>query len=279
MRIGIKKKDGEQGMMVVEAVLSFTIFILVVMVILYLITIFMLHNRIQFALNSAAHELAAYSYVYEAFGIRNAGGTIEEDGLSYVNAIDDTTGQLVDTWNKIGALEGSASGVQASIQTLSPAEIHGTMKELTQNTTALANSAKQSAQKVSNLVSNPNDLLVGIIYMAGDAATTAVKNAFAAAAAGGITEKYLAVGEGSADAYLRNMGVINGIDGLDFSASTMFCDKERRWIDLVVEYDVDLGFAKILIPEGRLHLIQRVSVAGWLGGDDVKLSDYGVKKQ
>ena len=53
----------ESGMMVVEAVIGFTTFLIVCLTIIFLINIFMLHNRIQFAINSAAHEIAAYSYI------------------------------------------------------------------------------------------------------------------------------------------------------------------------------------------------------------------------
>ncbi len=67
-----KQKENESGMMVVEAVLSFTVFIMVVSAIVYLITIFTLHNKVQFAINSAAHEMASYTYLYQASGLRDA---------------------------------------------------------------------------------------------------------------------------------------------------------------------------------------------------------------
>ena len=50
--------DSENGMIVVEAVITLTIFIMTVALIVYLVTIFTVHNKIQFALNSAAHEVA-----------------------------------------------------------------------------------------------------------------------------------------------------------------------------------------------------------------------------
>ena len=93
--------DGESGMMVVEAVISFTAFIMVCLVITFLINIFMLHNRVQFALNSAAHEIASYSYVYDALGLRDAEGTLASDGEEYTRPIDDTTAQVMDTLNQL----------------------------------------------------------------------------------------------------------------------------------------------------------------------------------
>ena len=274
-----QKGKRELGMMVVEALISFTIFVTAISAIVYLITIFTLHNRIQFAINSAAHELAGYSYVYQVFGIRSAEAAIEADGAKYTGAIDDTAGQLVDTWNKIENLQGSASEMQSNVESLSPSEIQNAVKEFSRDAADTADSAKESAVKVKSLLSNPNDLLVGIIYMAADGATTMAKSAFAAYAAEGMTNKYLAVGETSADDYLKSMGVADGYSGLNFSGSTMFCDSDRRLIDIVVEYDIDLKLIQLLVPEAKLHMTQRVTVAGWLGGDDRTPDKYGVKKQ
>ena len=274
-----KRADAESGMMVVEAVLSFTVFVVTVAAIVYLITIFMLHNRIQFAINSAAHELASYSYIYQVLGIRGAGQQVESDGAAYVGAIDNTASQLVDTLNKIENLRGSAAGVQQSVNTLSPSEIQASLQVFGQDVSDTWASVGESASQITALAKNPGDLLVGMIYMAADVAATEAKRAFATFAAKGMTEKYLAVGEASADAYLRQMGVKEGYGGLDFSGSTMFCDADRRMIDIVVEYDIDLTFLQLIVPDARLHMVQRVSVAGWLDGDGKTLAAYGVKKR
>lgn len=270
--MGKYKKD-ESGMMAVEAVLSFTVFIMAVSAIVYLITIFTLHNKVQYAINAAAHELAAYTYLYQAFGVRDADRKIESDGSKYVGAIDDTANQIADTLNKIETLTGDAS----AISELNPAHIQKSINDLK----AAGASGKESVNKVKNLVSNPNDLMVGVMYMAFSAANAALKNAFASAASAIMVRKYLEQGDRDADAYLKGMGVKDGYDGLDFSQSTMFCDKDNKLIDIVVEYDIDLSFARLLIPEGKLHMVQRVTVAGWLGGDEKKpLGKYtGVDKK
>lgn len=267
-----KQIKEESGMIVVEAVLSFTIFIVVVSAIVYLITIFTLHNKIQFAINSAAHELASYTYLYQAVGLRDADKGIAADGEKYVGAIDDTANQIADTLNQIEKLKGDIT----DISEFNPSQIQETLNDLE----AAGSSGSESVNKVVNLVSNPNDLMVGVIYMAVDAATTAAKRAFAGAAATIASKKYLTQGDSDADTYLRNMGVKDGYAGLDFSNSTMFCDDDRKLIDIVVEYDVDLGFAKMLIPKGKLHMVQRVTIPAWLGGDEEKsISEYeGVEK-
>jgi len=268
-----KRKENESGMMVVEAVLSFTVFIVVVSAIVYLITIFTLHNKVQFAINATAHEMASYTYLYQAAGLREADKGIAADGEKYVGAIDDTAGQIADTLNQIETLGKDFD----NISTLDPSQIQKTIDDLK----AVGSSGKESVNKVVSLVSNPNDLMVGVIYMAFSAATTEVKKVFASAAATVASKKYLEQGSADADVYLKSMGVRDGYAGLDFSNSTMFCDSNYRLIDIVVEYDVDLSFARLLIPEAKLHMVQRVTISGWLGGDEKKsLNQYkGVDKK
>lgn len=268
-----KQKENESGMMVVEAVLSFTVFIMVVSAIVYLITIFTLHNKVQFAINSAAHELASYTYLYQATGLRDADQKIKDDGEKYVGAIDDAANQIADTLNKIETLQSDAQ----NIQPLDPSQIQKTLGDLQ----AAGVSAKESVNKIAGLVSNPNDLMVGVIYMAFDAVNVGAKSLFANAAATIAVKKYLVQGNKDADAYLRAMGVKDGYAGLDFSKSSMFCDADHKLIDIVVEYDVDLSFVKLLIPSAELHMVQRVTIPGWLGGDEKKpLSQYkGVEKK
>ena len=52
----LRDMDGESGMMVVEAVISFTAFIMVCLVITFLINIFMLHNKV----------LVSYTHLHRA---------------------------------------------------------------------------------------------------------------------------------------------------------------------------------------------------------------------
>ena len=48
-------------------------------------------------------------------------------------------------------------------------------------------------------------------------------------------------------------------------------------IDLVVEYDVDLSFISLVLPEKKIHVVQRVSVPAWLDGDGRTYEPGGAK--
>ncbi len=264
--------DNESGMMIVEAVISFTVFLMVVIAIVYLINIFTLHNRIQFAINSAAHELASYTYVYQALGVRSMEQKVHSDGAPYAGAIDDTTTQVVDSLNKIQGLYQDAEQLGNDLQEITLSQeyqdkIQGQVDNLAGRIDDTVKSTQKSVQDVKNLFSDGNSLIAGIIYMGASAADYAVKSVGATYAAGALTKKYLKNGDLSADAYLKSYGIEAGYGGLDFSGSTMFCDKNNSIIDIVVQYDVDLSFIGLVLPEKKLHIVQRVSVPAWLNGD------------
>ncbi len=113
--------------------------------------------------------------------------------------------------------------------------------------------------------------------MAVDGATYTLKSIAGSAIAAGLTKHYLKQGEKSADDYLKAYHIKDGYSGLDFSGSTLLCDTDdtnMRIVDIVVEYDIDLQFLKLVLPKASLHMVQRVSVAAWVGGDDKKVEEF-----
>ena len=255
-------------MMVVEAVFTFTVFLMVVIAIIYLINVFVIHNKIQFAMNTAAHELASYSYLYQALGIRGAEQQIASDGASYTGPIDDTATQVVDTLNKIQTLSGDISGTAESVKQLevsqeSISNAYNSAKQTYEDGMATVESTKNSVQQVTDLFSDPQSLLVGVIYMGASGASYAVKSVGAQAAASVLTKQHLG---SNADEILRAYGVKDGASGLDFSGSTMYCDEDKKMIDFVVQYDIDMSFIRFVVPKD-IHVVQRVTVPAWLDGD------------
>lgn len=262
----------EKGMMVVEAVLTFTVFLMVVLAFLYLIPIFMTHNKIQHAINAAAHEISAYSYVYTALGLQSAEGAITEDGAPHTKKIDDTVTQVVDSLNRIQGLREDVSGLGNSLQEVSMSPeyletIWGQADNLAGDATQTVESVQKSVQDVTALFQDGKSLLAGMIYMGVSAGIHELKGAGAMAAAWALTRKYLSSENQDADAYLKACGIAEGYQGLNFSGSSMFSGEDKRLIDIVVQYDIDLGFLKLVMPGKKLHVVQRVSVAAWLNGD------------
>lgn len=219
-------------------------------------------------MNTAAHELASYSYLYQALGIRGAEQQIASDGASYTGPIDDTATQVVDTLNKIQTLSGDISGTAESVKQLevsqeSISNAYNSAKQTYEDGMATVESTKNSVQQVTDLFSDPQSLLVGVIYMGASGASYAVKSVGAQAAASVLTKQHLG---SNADEILRAYGVKDGASGLDFSGSTMYCDEDKKMIDFVVQYDIDMSFIRFVVPKD-IHVVQRVTVPAWLDGD------------
>ena len=136
---------------------------------------------------------------------------------------------------------------------------------------ALIASGKQSLADLKTMFSDPKGMLLGLLYIGVDGAETWLLHVIGGAAGGALTEKYMSSGGVDVDAYLKSFGIEEGYDGLDFSGSSLFCDDNKQMIDIVVEYELDLSFITYVLPQTKFHVIQRASVAGWVGGDDQRV--------
>ena len=142
-------------------------------------------------------------------------------------------------------------------------DAYNSAKQTYEDSKATVESTKKSVQQVTDLFSDPQSLLVGVIYMGASGASYAVKSVGAQAAASVLTKQHLG---DNADEVLRAYGVKDGASGLDFSGSTMYCDKDKKMIDFVVQYDIDMSFIRFVMPKD-IHVVQRVTVPAWLDGD------------
>lgn len=280
--------DCESGMMVVEAVLSFTVFIMVSVAIVYLTNIFIIHNRIQFAINTTAKQIASYTYLYEGLGLRDGDKKLQEDSDTYVKPIDDTASSVLKAYNDIQKTLNDTQGLADTVNDISPDKVGSVLSQIetvTDDVKTSGASIKSSTEQLSELFSDPDSLLAGVLYAAGSGGMYAIKGAVAAGAAKALTKGSLSVNGGNksgvqavtADEYLKSFGIKDGYNGLDFSGSTMLCDKDRRMIDIVVQYDIDMSFLSLIIPDARLHVVQRASVPAWVDGDGASLPDKGSK--
>ena len=288
--------DYESGMIVVEAVITLTIFIMTVSLIVYLVTVFTVHNKIQFAINSAAHELATYSYIYQATGLRSADLQVRADGSKDVGNINDTAAKVLDTVGKIEELAGEASNVgnSPSDPEMSTDYINSTYRQfsnLESSVNSTVESTQQSVEAVENLISDPKGLAAGAIYMAFEEGESYLKGLIGAGIAKYMTEGYLDSPTMTADEYCIAHGIVGGYNGLDFTGSSVFRDGTQGWnptgakskgdyrmIDFVVTYKIDLGFSRLVLPPDQAYLtvVQRVTVPAWTNGDGKEPGEYGV---
>lgn len=271
-------RQDRSGMIVVEASISFMAMIIVCLGIVFLINLFMLHNSVQMAINSAAQEIASYSYLYQAFGLRAANQQVQQDGKDSVGDITTMVEQAANALNSIQSAWNDTQELPEAFESFDIDAAKNGISSIGQNLSDAKDSAGNVVSQAKEWIQNPSDLLYGMIHLGVRAADYKVKHLIGEGAAALLTKKYLPSGSAGADAYLRKFGV-DGYNALDFSGSSLFCENDKngnatnRVIDVVVEYDVDLSFLSFVLGDTTVHIVQRASVAAWVGGDDGKIPE------
>lgn len=245
-----KNKIHERGMMTVEAVLSLVPFILVILGIISFISVFMVHNKIQYAIYQAGSELSAYTYFYEALGVRSGDKALGAD-------IDKGTVEIDDTIKKTTDFLGQLDSVS-------------TVKDV-QNTVQAGVGAVDAGRV---LISDPHTLLRNLVYYGIEAGEGALKSWILDTISSALIPVYLEStfspsNPMTADEYLKWAGITGGVKGLDFSGSRLFQDKEYKMIDIVVEYDLEISFFELFMKKPVIHVVQRCAIPAWLDGDGV----------
>ena len=238
------KKTGEEGLLTVEAILGLVPFILVILGIISFIDIFAVHNKIQYAMHQMGNEISAYTYFYEALGIRSADLGLKAD-------IDKQTAPLDTTLNDLsGTIESGKDTI---------------------------NKGQQLVNSAGVFISDPKQLLRSIVYLGIEKGEQKAKTWLLGCISNGMFQVYLDESFAkhksmSADEYLIHYGVKDGINGLNFKNSSFLSDDQYRMIDLVVEYDIEVYFFKLFRKDPTIHVVQRCEVPAWLNGDGVKYS-------
>ena len=265
-----KRQEREKGMMTVEAVLSLVPFVIVIVGIISFINIFLVHNRIQYAMYQVGSELTAYTYFYEALGVRSGDKAFMADQAKYTEPAD---AAIEDVSKFIGNINSLRGGVSDLPNSLDFEGVYNTGEQTVE-------SGKSVIGDVKGFVQDPMSLLRSFTYLGLEKGEEFLKAKLVGFLADGMLESYIATdylpAEGkSADEFLRAFGVKDGMDGLNYDNSMMFGAPDQRNIDIVVEYDIEVYFIKLFsnllgsdFP--GVHVVQRVCIPAWLDGDGVK---------
>lgn len=243
-------------MITVEAVLSLVPFILVILGIISFINIYMVHNKIQYALFQIGSELTTYTYFYEVTGLREGDKVFTEDANKETEKLDTMITKTSNFIEQLGALQTSVFN-------------GGDFREEGEKVLDTGNEVWEAGK---DLASDPQKIVSGTAYLTMETVLQKLKTG----ALGWLTEarfsSYLAseipgVLSMSADEYLKAAGVKDGLAGFDFSKSKLFMDENKKMIDIVITYDLEIKFFKIFFKEPYITVAQRCAVPAWVDGD------------
>lgn len=204
------EKRNKKGVLSIEASISYSIFLMLIVTILYIMRIVYVYGLVQHAVGQTAKELSMYSYLYQVAGINDLNQQIAGSTGTQTKQFNQDIDEVIRFYEEFssGDLTASYNGTtdpKALLKNIGAAMLHEAGKEA-------------------------NQLLFE-------------------AAARPLLESYIGAdsqGNG-ADKRLKNLQVTGGMSGLNLSSSRFF--EDGATIDLVVCYTIDPIMPIDILPE------------------------------
>lgn len=209
----MKKRRNKKGVLTIEASISYSIFLMIVVTMMYLMRIVYVYGLMQHAVAQTAKELSMYSYLYQ------------------ISGVNDLNQQLA-----------GAAGTRTDTFNADVGEVVNFYKEFTTG----------DFNAKYNGTTDPEELLKNIgAAMISEAGKEANQLLFEAVARPMISSYIGADAQGhSADWRLDALRVIGGTGGLNLNSSSFF--EDGATIDLVVCYTIDPIMPIDILPELNL---------------------------
>lgn len=261
-----EKQKYNKGALTVEAAIVLPIFICAIFTIGFLIKIIYVHEVVQHAITESATELASYSYLYSKSGLKGINDSIEEGAQEDSQQVKSDIGTVTKAYKAFGDF---AAKIPKSKEEIEDVSLHET-EEGFQNLMGNLQDVKDRVKEIGEDPSGTTKTYIG----AGIGEGYKVLKVHMLKLIRFNMVKYLRTDDiDSGNVRLENLGVVGGINGLDFSKSSLFSASDgsegsagKEDIDIIVRYKFDF---KLPIPIIKnVNIIQRATVRGWMNGDE-----------
>ena len=253
------RKQNEKGAFTIEATLTLFLFTFAFITIVSLASVARVESTTQYAIDQVAKEISRYCYIadkanllmYPSDGSKAKVDNIDDAVQAMYNFMDTTTTAVTkNNQNTNQTIRGMLSGVTK------------------EDFNSITSSARAMYSSLGPVLEDPKgsiSALAEIVVQKG--ASKLVSRVIAQPLCKAIIPQYL-TNKGDVDAALEKMGVIGGLDGMDFSMSSFLMD--GRTINVVLVYSMDVkGYG---IFDQKVVVKQTASTAAWLSGGG-KLSE------
>lgn len=253
-----------KGALTVEACISLTMFLMVFVTILYIMRLVFAYGIMQHALNQTAKEFSTYSYYYAVSGMADINGQINSSTASGIANFNENVTNIVNVYDSFNTLGGSA---KEAGKNASNGDLSGTLSSL-QNVSGDYAKFKESAGAATNTIKKIADDPVAAIKSVGSVLLSggneSAKTYVGGELARSLMSKYIAEGGyDAANTRLKNLRIVGGLDGIDFSASKFWSPGSENEIELVVCYTIEPVFPFKIVDE--LNFVNKIRVRGWSG--------------
>lgn len=184
----MKKCRKQRGALTIEASISYSIFMMIVVTFLYIMRIVYAYGLIQHAVAQTAKELSMYSYLYQVTGMNDAYQDIKNSTSGRKDQFNTDAGEIVKLYEN---LQSGNYGELEYNGTLNPKDI---LKNI--GSAMLSEASDEANTQLITLVARP--MMAG--YIGADSS------------------------EQSADSRLQALRVVGGLNGIDLNSSSLFED-------------------------------------------------------
>lgn len=247
--------EKEKGSASIEATISLTFFIFVIMAVFMLINFCIVQAKVSYAINTTAKEMSQYSYFYHVLGLENADATLKDNKKQAVEAFENFSSVIGGAQKEKSEIDDT--GMEEYLSKLISGEKDADIKNLSGEINTLS-------QNIGDAVNDPTKFMKSIAALAGEKFSNKVKKLIVVPLAKGMTRRHFGKSINEANTYLKGLGVVDGYDGLNFDMSTIFKDGGKD-VNIVACYQLDL--ASSFPFDLKVQICQRASTKAWLGGD------------
>lgn len=269
--------QAEHGYVTIEAMISFLAFLFIIFTILNVMNYCRVEALVSNAVDTAAKELSQYSYFYEMSGLDKYNKRVNQNaefGRENINQVISIVNGLYTNVSKT-----VNDGVQAGQEAWEDLEnskdptptIEGALTTLEGNVYAVEGSIHAIMAAFEGAADNPLMYVKSLVAVAGKLGLDlVVSHVIAAPLAKVFMTKHFGSNRQEADAYLERLGVVDGLDGMNFTMSTLFSKDEAdgKLVHLAVYYKIKVP-AILKWAELELPVCKEAITYAWLGGDSV----------
>ncbi len=237
----------ERGSLTVEAILFLIPFMCAFLTLVNMARFVQAEVVIHHAITQTAKQISTYSYVMTKTGITAMMQDTNAKSNKFKTDTKKTVDSVTDFFNSVGGL-GSGEDVSAGIQDV-------------------INKGDTAVDAVSTYLSDPKAIMYGALAAAKSGVRGMAMTQVAGSLARSSIRQSLAELSDDPDQYLRTIGVVDGLAGLDFSGSKWISNEDgsangRGNVEIVVTYKLK----NLLFPDfdfGEREFCQCVSTLTW----------------
>ena len=256
----IRYSSNDNGSVVIEASISLTAFMFLVMTLLTLVNACIVQARVGVALHESAKEFSEFGYVYSLFGFNDKQKEFYESLSGYRMDIDDAIGAMGDTKEALDTIAG--------IDPLSDSA----WDDWNSSLDTLEESGQKYEKIYENIKADPGEYFLGMGKVALNEGFEFFKGTVAGQfIAKGLMYKHLREdSKQDPNLFLRRHGVKDGLSGLKLYNSTVFTNGTDD-IAFICQYKIRM--VRLLNIDVEYEVCQLAKTKAWTGNALVRDKD------